>query len=284
MTRALRRLAADRLDRAIAETAAHSLEDRMRAVHNIRRRIKELRGLLRLVQPDFKGFHDSDRALRDIARELSEMRDAKVRLDTFLQLADLVDLSSPSCTRYRSRLEAARIEAYGSDSAELRLKQVREDLRAFRAASQSWQLQHAGRKAVFPGLRATYAAGYTDLARARESHAPEDFHDWRKHVKYHAYHAYILTPIWPEAMMAHSTAATQLGSLLGQHHDLVVLAEEARKAGISTENVQTIEKAMEKRRKVLERQAFRDGARLFADTPEALGRRWSIWYRLWQAG
>lgn len=284
MSAAFRRIAADRLDRAIAATRARSAPERMKAVHDIRKRIKEVRGLLRLVRPDFSSFRDTDHTLRDIARSLSGMRDAKVRLDTYRILKDFVELPAPASADYHAKLSGARDAAYSSDRAEAVLAHVRDALTALQRESADWQLRHAGRKAVFPGLENTYASACAAMARARESHRPEDFHEWRKHVKYHSYHCHILSPIWPEAMAAHGKAASDLGLLLGNHHDLVVLADEARRAGLSDKAINQLTNATAQRVQALEQQAFRDGARLFADTPETLSRRWSVWYRLWATG
>ncbi len=278
---ALRRLAEDRLSRAIEATRAATPEKRMVAVHDIRKRLKEMRSLLRLVQPDFDGFKPADRTVRDIGRGLSELRDIKVRCDTLGHLADYVDLPDTHLAPYLADLAARRDTAYGAPSVAL-LDEARAALTALHKDSRDWTLRHSGRKALFPGLSKTYGAARDAMERARETRAAEDFHDWRKHVKYHFYHAQILAPIWPEAMKAHIAAAESLGELLGRHHDLVVLGEEAAAAGLSPQTIAALEDGLKDRIAAHEKQAFLDGARLLADTPEALSRRWSVWYRLWR--
>ncbi|MBW6418669.1 CHAD domain-containing protein [Celeribacter sp. PS-C1] len=280
MTQAFRRISQDRLGRAIKSCEADTLEARMTAVHDIRKRLKEIRGLLRLVGPDFDGYKQMDRRLRDIGRQLSDLRDIKVRCDTLGQLSNYVALSDDHITLYLNHLAQTRDTAYGNAGDPL--SNVAQELNKMLKSSADWHLRHKGRKALFPGLSATYKAAYDTMERARETREPEDFHTWRKHVKYHFFHARLLAPIWPDAMEAQVKAAESLGELLGKHHDLIVLSHEARSAGLNEAAVKTLEAGLKAQIATHEKQAFLDGARLFADTPEALTHRWSVWYRLWR--
>lgn len=284
MTEALQRIARDRLDNAIAATRAETAEARMAAVHRIRKRLKELRGLIRLVRPDFAAYSETDRTFRTCARNLSPLRDIKVRADTLTRLHKEFGLPEDQITPYLLSLRAARDAAYAKDLAAPLLQDTCDNLQSLRKDTAHWELSHKGRKAVFPGLEKTYTRARHAMENARETRAVEAFHDWRKHVKYHRYHSQILSPIWPEAMTAHTDAATDLGELLGRHHDLSVLADQARAAGLPNAVIAPLSAALAQRAAEDERLAFRIGARLLADTPEALTRRWSVWWRLWRAG
>src|SRR5688572_29173690 len=87
VTRSVRRIACEGLDDAIERLSvcggatADEIEDH---VHEVRKRCKELRGLLRLVRSDLgEDFRSADRTIRTAARELSALRDAHALLDTF---------------------------------------------------------------------------------------------------------------------------------------------------------------------------------------------------------
>src|SRR4051794_11864935 len=58
------------------------------AVHEVRRRCKKLRGLLRLVRPAFDQFGHENGAIRDAAATLSSARDAEVQRLTIISLAE----------------------------------------------------------------------------------------------------------------------------------------------------------------------------------------------------
>ncbi len=53
----------------------------------------------------------------------------------------------------------------------------------------------------------------------------EEFHDWRKFVKYHFYHTRLLAGVYGKAARKRAKDANELEELLGQHHDLAVLRE-----------------------------------------------------------
>ena len=82
LTAALHRLANGELSAAIAQLPATGAPD-AGSVHDIRKRIKKLRGLLRLLRPGLRAYAAENAALRDAAQGLSSMRDSAVRLATF---------------------------------------------------------------------------------------------------------------------------------------------------------------------------------------------------------
>lgn len=87
----IRRIALEKLD-GIASDLAETGPDRAAAVHTARKRIKKLRGLLRLVRTGDQRFYKRwNRALRDLARAIAAERIAGARLNTFRALpGDLV--------------------------------------------------------------------------------------------------------------------------------------------------------------------------------------------------
>ena len=60
----------------------------------------------------------------------------------------------------------------------------------------------------------------------------EDFHEWRKRVKYHWYHCRLLKNLYKPLMKARRDEAKHLADLLGDDHDLsmldLLLTEHAR--------------------------------------------------------
>ena len=83
---AVRRIACAELDAALAAIRAAERPPG-RVVHEVRRRCKALRGLIRLVRPAFPSFAAENAALRDIARQLAGVRDGAVLADTLARLA-----------------------------------------------------------------------------------------------------------------------------------------------------------------------------------------------------
>ena len=82
-------------------------------------------------------------------------------------------------------------------------------------------------KAVRPGLEEIYGDGRAAYRAARKKPTTENLHEWRKRVKDLWYSATILRPAWPAMMSELSAEAHVLSELLGEDHDLAMLAERA---------------------------------------------------------
>ena len=88
---AVQRIAREQIDKAVDEINDREL-DRHETVHQVRKRCKKIRGLIRLVRPQFEDTYDRENAwYRDSARPLSYVRDAQSIIETFDKLLDHFD-------------------------------------------------------------------------------------------------------------------------------------------------------------------------------------------------
>ena len=99
----LRRIAKSQIKRALEEAAA--TDDLSEAVHNVRKRCKKLRALVRLVEPGFSGDPEANRRFRDAARMLSATRDASALVEAYDKLA-------AACPDRLDRAETATVRAH----------------------------------------------------------------------------------------------------------------------------------------------------------------------------
>ena len=81
------RIARDQIAKAIA-TAGDDGKSTEKRVHEVRRRCKRLRALLRLVRHDFPEYAAVNALLRDAAGGLSGSRDQWVALETYAELME----------------------------------------------------------------------------------------------------------------------------------------------------------------------------------------------------
>ena len=88
----LRRICRKQLDGAIA-IAKGDAKTGDTPVHEMRKHLKKARSAIRLVRNEIgRGlFREQDRALRDVGRLTSEIRDAEVRLQTVRQLQGITE-------------------------------------------------------------------------------------------------------------------------------------------------------------------------------------------------
>lgn len=295
----LRRMLLAQADLALEELGSERRTDDggERAVHETRKAIKRLRALLRLLECDL-GAEVCDRehaVLRRVARELAGARDAQVMLQTLEGLLARHPKrlgARRGVRRLRKSLEAdlGRARRSTLDDPAGRARAVRE-LRTFRARASTWELERPGRRTAELGLRAIYEKGARRQRRAARGKRPnaKRMHAWRKRVKDLRYAAEALAPQAAREHPGHSKRrlkaarksrkrlrqlardAAELGELLGEEHDLAVLADKIAKrpAGsaasvrIGKDTRRELLRLIEKRRRKLRRNALRKGRSLY---------------------
>ena len=285
---AVRRIAFEQIDRAILELDDPAL-DRHEAVHQIRKRCKKLRGLLRLVRGACPDYAAENAAFREMARSISGLRDTQALIEAYDALAiragEAVDRQAMGLIRRRLTLQQK--EAGADDAAlEAKLGELRKGLVSARKRAERWRVEQDGFAAIAPGLEKTYRRARLAMADARRAGTPRQFHEWRKRVKYHWYHMRLLKELWPAEMAAREGEADRLGELLGDDHDLAVfrqsLLDDPQAYG-DLRTVQIFVELLDARRHELQAQAQSLGARLLAEKPRRLVRRLDKYWTSWQA-
>ncbi|AKH42221.1 CHAD domain-containing protein [Altererythrobacter atlanticus] len=283
VTKAVRRIAREQIGRAI-----DAIEDESpaQAVHDLRKRCKKLRGLIRLVRPAFPDYAEENAFFRDTARMVGELRDAKVMQDTYDGLVGKYEgqFDRKELDAIRRRLTHRHKIMQREKDVEAALEQCRSRLRDARRRCAEWKLGEEGWDAISGGLSKTYARARHAATRAELSGDPADFHELRKRVKYHWHHCRILRPICPDELKSRAALARKLSDELGDHHDLSVftakLAEAPGDFG-NDRDVDLILTLARRRSAMLAQRASVLSARLLAEDAQALvdrfGDSWTGW-------
>ncbi len=119
-----------------------------------------------------------------------------------------------------------------------------------------------------------YGRGREEFLACRREPTVDGLHEWRKRVKDLWYHAKLLESTFPAMWLALGDAAHDLSDLLGDDHDLGVLAERIGEQPwpVSVDADRFVGFCHE-RRAELQQDAFALGARLYAEKPKAFARR-----------
>lgn len=227
--RGLTRVAGDQLDaatRRLRGDAGVTAKD----VHESRKALKRVRALARLLRPALgeDAYRHENAALRDAARHLAGARDAEVMAATLEGLApespEAIDTGDDfAALRAHLHAERERIGAQlHADAGPAR--QAAAELDAVHGRAATWVDPDAGFEIIEPGLRQIYREARQRHRRARRRPTSEHLHEWRKRVKDLRYCAELLEPIDPEGLATMSARADRLGEMLGDDHDLAVLA------------------------------------------------------------
>lgn len=270
----LRRIAADQIQQSIDDLSDRSL-DRSDVVHDVRKRCKLIRGLLRLAKPSWGDiYRQENAAFREISRNLSGLRDADAALEAFGQIRQRTAAELPS--KFMNRVNKILIRrSKATSTGSLNWKPF------FSEASQEMQdaLQRVPKwigeddrfSAIRGGLRQTYRRGEQAMQIARKNSADDNLHDWRKHVKYQMYQVRMLRDFWKPELSKRGKELKRLSDLLGDDHDLVVLSDlfgdhaDFKKLRRSN-RFSDLQHAIGRQRGRLQTKAFRLGTRLFSQT------------------
>ncbi len=277
----VRRIAREQLDQSI-HRLTEGTDDRDGDVHSARKSMKCMRGLVRLVRPDLgpEVYRRENETYRDTARRLAGLRDATVLAATLDRVAGGVNGGAGGFAPLRERLAARRGRAYGAGERGPVLGACAEVLRQARGRVDDWPLRGAGWSGLGGGLLAVYRRGRREFGQASWRPSVESLHQWRKRVKYLWYHSRLLQPLWPAAMSAWRGELDRLGELLGDDHDLAVLAGVLREEG-GPEGEQLLG-PISQRRHELQEEARVLGMRVYAERPQELRRRLRGYWRAWE--
>lgn len=277
----VRRCAHEQLDGAVAQLQRAD-EDPVDAVHEARKHLKKTRALLRLARPALgaKAYRRENGALRDAGLALSGARDADVLVETAHKLAERFagQQSADLFAQLRGALAAEAAAQRGVDGAgSAERAAVVDALRAASGRVERWPLRRADWEDLLAGLTRAYARGREAFAAARAETTPERLHAWRKRAKDLWYHQRLLTPAWPGLLEAQAEQAHALTELLGDDHDLAVLAERLARPEPLAPAVDADRDALlalvGERSDELRAAATRLGRRVYAESPKAFSRR-----------
>lgn len=286
--RSVRRIAAEQLDKAIAEITDEEL-DRHDVVHQVRKRCKKLRGLIRIIRPEFDDYRFENAFFRDAARELSYVRDSQSIIECFDKLMEYFgdQIDRTVFAPIREELVTRR-QTIVADTAGLedKLDKFLAQMREARQRVDQWKIDESGFAALQGGLMKTYRRGRRALEEAYDRPSTKNFHEWRKRTKYYWYHNRLLRRIWPEMMKTTRGAAHELSDLLGDDHDLAVLRQtllDAPQSFGDESDLQALLGLIDRRRAELQARARPLGERLYAESPKQLAARLGAYWETWKS-
>ena len=263
-----------------------------RAVHETRKALKRLRALLRLLRGTLgeRRFAHEYEILRDAAQRLAGARDAEVMVGT---LDALLERQPRKLARRRAVIELRKLLVAQRASAIQRTlgdratrREVLCELTGLRERAQLWNLpQRPGITIVESDLRRVYRKGrrhHRHAGRAagqsviggRGKTSTRALHEWRKRVKDLRYAAEML------GLRPLARRADVLGELLGEEHDLALLAALLPAPGRAPfkgkrgkQTRKTLLKQIARRRRRLRKRALSEGKRLYRRSPKQFARR-----------
>ena len=159
------------------------------AVHDIRKRLKKLRALARLVRDEMgeENYKSINIYYRDLGRELSDFRDLTAHMETIETLRDrygnylyvnFFNSVIKEIEKERDEMEKQlKADNFFSDYLVSQLEYAQKDLT-------KWPVSSNEINVILPGVERVYRRGKNALNNAYKDPTKENFHEWRKRVKY----------------------------------------------------------------------------------------------------
>jgi CHAD domain-containing protein len=283
----LRRIAEGRAKDAVDQLRHESDQDSAAAVHEARKDLKKLRSVLRLLRDELGDdvYRRENTRFRDAGRLLAGARDAEVKLETLQSLIARSDgrLSEQPLAPLATALEQDRQRESRLDDDGV-LERAVAEIEAGEAAVADWPLEADDWSLIEPGLERAYRRGRNRFADVRTEASEEAVHEWRKRAKDLWYQLRIVRNAWPDVLSETADQAHELSDLLGDHHDLAVLRDDAleRRQLLADGELEHLLAAVSERQDELAGEAIALGRRLYAEKPKAFVRRLRSYWQAWR--
>ncbi|MCY3903387.1 MAG: CHAD domain-containing protein [Caldilineaceae bacterium] len=281
----LRRIVYEQIDGAIAQLGRG--DDLNEEIHEARKHFKRIRAVLRLARGALPGktYRCENAFFRDQGRILSPVRDSAVYLETFDRLHGRHGrhMTGNALTRLRHALEKSHrslLDGLARDPQQLAA--IVDSLEVARSRVDSWRFRATETAPFAPGLQRTYARGRAELRVAIKRPTTENFHAFRKRVKYLWYHMQILRPVWPGPVGALARECDKLGDRLGDEHDLAMLLQSSQLQELQEERgdlADLLNVLADRERSHIRRTASLQAARIYQERPDRFaGRIAAYWH------
>jgi CHAD domain-containing protein len=164
--------------------------------------------------------------------------------------------------------------------------EVARTIRTARRRVEHWPIHQDGFSALGQGVKRIYKQGRRSFANATEQPSVENFHEWRKDVKYLGYQIRLLKPIWPMMLERLSDELERLGEYLSDDHDLTLLRQrmlEPLELPGDRTDLEALIALIDQRRGELQVEAKRLGERVYAEKPRAFAGRLQVYWQAWRS-
>jgi CHAD domain-containing protein len=297
----LKRLCLDQFHFSLNELSSGG--DVNSAVHEFRKSNKRVRALLRMVRPVIgdRIYRAENRVLAEASRLVAPARDASVMVDAMVRLrgryGHLLAQGVWELTEHKLRQRHERAVTRLVDDSEVIAEASRAVYRA-RSRYAAWPVDSLeprigprplpdSFRSVGPGVGATYERGRKAMRFAYTNPRPENFHEWRKQVKYLRHQMEVVTPLWPEVIGGLAASLAQLGDVLGDDHDqaeLIRIVATLPELAPDPDERHLLVALSNERRRELQSAARVMGGRIFAESEDQFTSRLKAYWSAWNHG
>ncbi len=279
----MRRIICEQIGNAVAAGSGPG-NGKSSPVHSTRKRLKQARAGLRLIAKEVGRGHvrREIRCLRDVARMISEIRDAEVRLQTVRQLRDFSSRGKDRNFQETEELLAFELDSFLAAFSDWQ-EEARTKLSRARDRIAKWPLEDVTCETLRRATQRSYKRGRHALRTAVKNPTAAEFHNFRKEAKQLWYQLRVLRPLHPVIFKELGNELKTIGQHLGHAHDLAFLAARLKNAGRGRRRSGRVLGALiEAREEELQQMAVALGERFYSQRPRDFGRAISKYFIEWE--
>lgn len=259
-------------------------------IHEARKGCKRVRAALRLVRNEIGEtvFKKENIRFRDAAQKLAAARDSWVKIEVLNNLIALHvgEIQVGTFDDFRNQLvQDYHATLLREKSDQTLIPVIVETLNESVEQLETLPIQTDGFPAIVWGVKRTCRRGQQGRERSATNPIPENFHEWRKRVKYLWHQIEILMDIHPEVLIMLAEDLHILADSLGDHHDLVVLGREVLEnpdAFLAESHMMIIKGWIDQQRVDLESQALKLGKIIYDRSVDDFCNDLEGYWRAWR--
>ncbi len=240
------------------------------SVHEARKDLKRARATLRLLRDAIgeTAYRRANRRIRDAARPLSRVRDAKALIDAVEKLRASTNEARPrtELDMLEQELQRTRKRARSEVLKPARVARVRRSVESVLTDSRRWPAPTDD--ALRRGVERLYRKGRKAFARAEADTRDLTLHESRKETKHLGKALKVLGPRG-RGIEKRVKRAESIADALGDDHDLALLRTKVAERRRSASARQALLEEIERRREKLQRKAEKQSRRLYRRKPKA---------------
>lgn len=251
------------------------------AIHDIRKRLKKLRAMARLFRDEMgeEKYKSLNIRFRDLGREISELRDLTAYLETlenlklrygrYLYKSFFNSVEKKLMDERAGMTEALVKEDFFNGYLKKEFKNIEDEI-------EEWPVTSNNIEIILPSIERVYRRGKNAMIQALKSGTTEDYHEWRKRVKYLWYQLLLLQETWPEFFETLEAEVHLLADYLGDDHDLMLFRKKVLSEEFDLkekEQKEMFEALIAEFSDQLRKDAQTKGKLIYAESPEEFTKR-----------
>jgi CHAD domain-containing protein len=243
------------------------------SVHEVRTHIKKIRGILKLIRDEIgdEQYRILNDYYRHLGLEVAPVRDDTSQVELLLKMSKEIKSVAlkKSIGKAMKKIRNKRKDHFSEFYSKGKDQSIRQKFLDQVDVVQQLNIKGDPDLVIRKSLKRTYINARNSMHASFKSNTNEDFHNWRKQVKYLTYHMMLLRKAWSPYFESYSDELSRLGTLLGEIHDLFLFRYHLKEGALSglDKNLKTgLQRKIYKTHKILFKKVHPLGMKIFGES------------------